>query len=129
MSDKNVAVAKLICLDLGWHLEYRTHEEQYGNFMLVIPALRYENQAAAGHHHQDGLSQNNNNKLNNFLDKDLTMLSGNHPRNSFNQDLTSEKKLYYGLGGAPMLPDTLGSRARGGRNSRTEATGSPKVTH
>ena len=123
MSDKNVAVAKLICLDLGWHLEYRSHEEQYGNFMLVIPAVRYENQPGAN---QDGVSQNNNNKLNNFLDKDLTMLSGKGGSFLNQEYLASEKKLYYGLGGAPILNDVNKARTQ---NNRTEVSGSPKATN
>jgi len=40
-SDTNVAVAKIICLDLGWHLEYRQTDDRSGNFLLVIPAVRY----------------------------------------------------------------------------------------
>ena len=40
-ADTNVAVAKIICLDLGWHLEFRQLDVVSGNFLLVIPALRY----------------------------------------------------------------------------------------
>ena len=42
--DTNVAVAKIISLDLGWHLEFRQLEKMSGNFLLVIPAIRYANQ-------------------------------------------------------------------------------------
>lgn len=43
--DTNIAVAKIICLDLGWHIEFRQNEsEASGNFLLVIPALRYNQQ-------------------------------------------------------------------------------------
>ena len=38
-----MAVAKIICLDLGWHLEFRQLDNMSGNFLLVIPAVRYAN--------------------------------------------------------------------------------------
>ncbi len=41
--DTNIVVAKIICLDLGWHLEFRQSDvDESGNFLLVIPALRYD---------------------------------------------------------------------------------------
>ena len=53
-ADTNVAVAKIICLDLGWHLEFRRSDEDdddamSGNFLLVIPALRYADSIIANH--------------------------------------------------------------------------------
>ena len=44
MADTNVAVAKLICLDLGWHLEFKQIGALSGNFFMVIPALRDDQQ-------------------------------------------------------------------------------------
>ena len=45
-TDNNLAVAKIICLDLGWHLEFRQLDDLSGNFLLVVPALRYDEQRA-----------------------------------------------------------------------------------
>jgi len=42
--DPSIVVAKTICLDLGWHLEYQKCEGNAGNFFLVFPALRFENE-------------------------------------------------------------------------------------
>lgn len=39
--DPSITVAKIICMDLGWHLEYRQFDNFSGNFLLVIPALRF----------------------------------------------------------------------------------------
>ena len=40
--DPSMTVAKVICLDLGWHLEYREFDDMSANLLLVIPALRNE---------------------------------------------------------------------------------------
>jgi len=39
--DPSITVAKLVCMDLGWHLEYRSFDDVSGNFLFVIPALRF----------------------------------------------------------------------------------------
>ena len=39
--DPSITVAKIVCMDLGWHLEYRQFDDFSGNFLLVIPALRF----------------------------------------------------------------------------------------
>ena len=42
LADTNIVVAKIICLDLGWHLEFRKLDDGAVNFMLVFPAVRYQ---------------------------------------------------------------------------------------
>lgn len=42
----SINVAKVICLDLGWHLEFKVGEDGSSNFLLVIPGIRYGEEQA-----------------------------------------------------------------------------------